>query len=460
MVEKDDSVVSSLVTKMEGLGKAEQARLLKTFLDEAGKTAAPEVRAPVITISDEQIAQLIKGGADEAKSFTKNASGAIERKYNVSPGEAKDIAERTVQSELSRKARFHEDCKVAAKVFRGIALAGSSRAKHGELQDAYDQEKEYMSATGREVRNLDVGTGSEGGYLAPELWNTMLYENLARVSLLRKFGYWFTMDNQIMRLPKLTANVTGNTVAELSAASSSQPTFAQATWNLKKLTVLTNPFSIELFEHARPELVQMLLNVATIEMNRKEDEVCFNTTDSGWSGQILGSSTNVVTMGAGKTDYSNATFDDMASLIFQLAEQYVPDEDVGGSGIVGGGEAQFWVNKKLIQSLLQIKGTTAQYIWGNVQDLELRRKLFGHPVRRVLSMPSTTAVSTKFAAFGNLSYQWVGYRPGFFIDLLKEGQINGTNLAATSSYALRINELLDIQTIDANAFSLLKTAAA
>jgi HK97 family phage major capsid protein len=455
-----DTAIDGLAKRMAGKTPEEQAKMLADFSNEHN-LAKMEERAPEIMLTDEQLTRALSS-VDDAKKVAEEAAATAVRRYKMDVSSAQGLADDTVSKEMRRKERFHADCVEAAKVFRAIARSGTGRAKPAELHDAYSYEKDYLQRTGREVRNLDVGTGSEGGFMSPEIWNTMLYENLARVSLLRKYAYWFQMESNIMRLPKITANMTANTVAELAGATGSQPTFAQATWTIKKLTALTNPFSIELFENARPELVQMLTNVATIELNRKEDEICFNTSDAAWS-DLLDSTTNRVYLGSssssGKTTSGQVTFDDMAALIFQLAEQYVPDEDVQGSGMVGGGVAQFWVNKSVIQSLLALKGTTNQYIWGNVQDLQSGRQIYGHPVRRVLSLPASATAATQFACFGNLNYRWVGYKNGFMIDLLSQGNVGAVNLNTTSSYALRINELLDVQTIDDQSFSRLSTSA-
>src|ERR1051326_4702024 len=141
-------------------------------------------------------------------------------------------------------------------------------------------------------------------------------------------------------------------------------------------------------------------------MDRKMDEISLNTTDSSWT-DLLDSTTNRYYLGgsstSGKTLDTTATFDDMAGLIFTLAEQYVPDEDVQGSRIVGGREAQFFVNKAPIQTLLKIKGTTNQYIWGDVRELQSGRKIFGHNVRRVLSLPSSATAATQFPGSGTLT---------------------------------------------------------
>lgn len=426
---------------------------------------------PIVQFSDEQLKRILDG---DKQKVIEEVTSSVEHRYGMSKSESKSRTEGAAESWRKKKANERRDYEEAAKVFRAIARSATGRARPGELQNAEEAQKEYLVKTGRseiirETRTNDmtVGTGSEGGYLSPEVWETMVYDNLARVSLARRFAYWFPMEHNIKRLPKVTANVAAATTTELAAPSAgTRPTIAQATWTLKKVGILTTPFSIELFETADPDMLKLLTYLTTIEMMRKEDEVMFNTSDSGWT-DLLDNTTNRVYLGnsstSGKTDYSLTTFDDMNNLLYKLSEQYIPDEDVQGSGIVGMGEAQFWVNQVLISTLLKLKGTTNQYIWGNVQDLQSGRKIFGKNVRRVLSLPSTTSTGTAFAAFGNLSYKWVGYRDGLLIDLLKEGTVldsggGSVSLATTSSYALRINQLMDIQTIDENAFSRLWTA--
>lgn len=460
--EKPEEALAALQQRMAGKTPAEQADMLKEFMKGQGVQEDRTPVAPAVMLSDEQVKMIFEGGAEAAKRTVEAEAQKLERKYSVPHGDAKAMAEHGVSTEMTRAARQQDDCQVIADMFRTIARVATGRATFGDLSAAYEKEREHMVRTGREVRAIDVGTGSEGGYLAPELWNTMLYENIARVNHLKKYAYWFPLENQIMRLPKITANLTGTTTNELASGTGSQPTFAQVTWNMKKLTVLTNPFSIESLEHARPELVQMLMYVSTLEMNRKMDEICFNTSDTQWT-DLLDNTTNRYYLGgsstSGKTTDATITFDDVAGAIYTLSEQYTPDEDVGGSGIVGGGVARLWVNKSVIQNLLKIKGSINNYVWGDVQAQAPGRNIWGYEVKRVLSLPSSATASTQFAVFGDLKYQWVAYRPGFIIDLLKEGTVNGVNLAQTSAYALRINQLMDVQCIDQNAFARLSTAA-
>ncbi len=377
----DATVTGAISKELEDKSPAERLTFMRSLAEQNGVTFDDKM---VVNISDEQLERYM----GDSKKAIAEVADKIERKYELNPKESRNIAEDALASEDKRRVRHYQDCVVAAKVFRAIARNSTGRALPGELPKAYEEEKEYLRSTGRETRGnaLDVGTGSEGGYLSPEIWNTMVYENIARVPLLRRKAFWFPMESNIMRLPKITANVAASTTAEAATAGNgTRPTIAQATWTLKKLTVLTTPFSIELVENARPELVTLLTKIATIELNRKEDEVLFNSSDSAWT-DLLDSSVNLYKLGnagnSGKTNMSTITFDDCANAIYTLAEQYNPDEDVQGSGIVNQGEAEFYFNQKVLTYLLALKGTTNQYIWGNVQDLQSGRKIFGKNVRR------------------------------------------------------------------------------
>ena len=61
--------------------------------------------------------------------------------------------------------------------------------------------------------------------------------------------------------------------------------------------------------------------------------------------------------------------------------------------------------------------------------------------------------------FGNLSYVWMGYRPGIRTDMLKEGIVGGVNLGTTGQYAMRWIEFVDFALVDDESLSYLKTAA-
>lgn len=455
----EDKKLQELQARMTGKEKPEQAKMLRAFMQE--QYGVQQEEQPTFILSDEQIRIIASGAADVAKDAIKDEITKTESRYGMNATQSLDVANDAVSKEIRRQANYYRDMEMAAEGFRAISRKATSSAASGEVESFRERETKYLKDTGREVRAITAGTGSAGGYMAPETWNTAVYENLQRVSFLRRFGRWMPMpegNGGIMRLPKLSSNVTAQSPAELGATTPSQVTLAQATWTLKKLAVLSNPISIELLYEATPNVVDMLVQWATIELNRKEDEVTFNTTDSQWSGSyLLGSNTNVVTLGAGKTALTDVTFDDMGALIFQLAEQYVPDADVQGSGAVTG-QAGFWMNKAVMQQLLKLKGTDNGYLWGEVSSLAANRQIYGYNAHRTISMPSTATTGQKFMAFGNLGYMWVAYRPGFFIDIMDQGIVNSTNLNENFGYSVRIGEMLDIQRIDDNALAILKTA--
>ena len=343
---------------------------------------------------------------------------------------------------------------MCSKVIRAMSHAATGKAKPGELDAAYEEEKEYLKKSGRQSRAMTIGTDTTGGYLGGELFDTMLYDNVARVSQARKYCTLIQMEKEIYRLPKLTTSFTAEQTSEAGTITASQWVQAQFTLTTKKINVLSKPFSVELLEVADPALVQTILNFATIEIAKKEDALVFSTSSPG----ILSHSTNVVTMGAGKTAITDVTFDDLADLINELDEQYLPDEDIKGSGLITG-EARFWAPRKIINVLAKSKGND-NYHWANVQELKSDKRVHGFDMKRVVSMSQAPAVSTNFMAFGNLAHMWCGVRPGYRIELQSQGTVDSVNLNETNSYALRVTEFFDNDSVDDEAFSILKTAAA
>ncbi|MDP9121661.1 MAG: phage major capsid protein, partial [Acidobacteriota bacterium] len=224
-----DVDLSALAAQMVGKSKSEQAALLRSFSKENYQTEI-EDKTPEIMLTDEQLERALSGVMSEAKKVAAEAATQVERKYDLSESESRSLAEDEVSKQMRRKQHYQQDCAVAAEVFRAMARKASNSAATGELESARDREMKYLKDTGREVRAITAGTGSAGGYMAPETWNTLVYENLQRVSMLRKYAKWMPMPENtggIMRLPKLTGNVTAASTAELAATQTSQVTLAQ-----------------------------------------------------------------------------------------------------------------------------------------------------------------------------------------------------------------------------------------
>jgi HK97 family phage major capsid protein len=291
--------------------------------------------------------------------------------------------------------------------------------------------------------------------MSPELWMTDVYEALAKTGVARRLSTLVEMERETLKLPKISTGLTAAIVGELTTATPQQGTFAQFTLTPQKLVVLTKAFSHELMVNADPAIVPLLTHLATIAFGRKEDEMMFVGSDASVTGW-LEETGQEVDMATTEDAITDVDFDDFADLENAIDEQYMPDADVENSGGIGG-EARYFFNKKVINVLSKLKGND-NYYWNDVAG-KRPNTIHGHKYHRIIDMPSAPAAETAFACFGNPKYTYFGYRPGIFVDVLKEATIDSVDMASSAGMALRLIEYVDTKLIDNNAVAVLKTGA-
>lgn len=410
-----------------------------------------------LNLTDEQLDKMLEHSVRGASDAITAISNGAQLKYGMTSGDARRIGESIVETHIHKRARQTKENELSAKVFQQMLMA--SRGLNNTLSDEYKREAEYLGRDTYATRALTLGTDSSGGYLAPELWITQVYEALAKTGLARRLCTLVEMTTETLKLPKITGGLSAAIVGELSAATPQQGTFDQFTLTPKKLVVMTKAFSHELMVNANPAIIPILTHLATIAFGRKEDEMMFVGSDASVTGW-LELTDNVTNLGgsssSGSTAITDADFDDMADMEDALDEQYMPDEDVSNSGGVAG-EARYFANKKLYNVLQKLKGND-NYYWGDVSQSRTRQ-IWGHPAHRVPDMPSAPAAGAAFAAFGNPKYTYFGYRPGIYVDLLKEATVDSVDMAASAGMALRLIEYVDTKVVDNDSVVVAKTAA-
>lgn len=408
----------------------------RTFIEKVGSASAAAAKAEIAKVAEE-----------------------TERKYNLGEGEAKEKAERAFESADQKHQNQRADWQNAAEVFRGIWLA--RQGKPDAYRAAIEKESEYFKRVyKRETRAMTLATDSTGGYLAPQLFSDMLYENIARASLIRRYATMIPMNgNEVINFPVLTGSVSAAVVAEGAAGTNSQPTFIQKQLTTKKIMTKTRPVSIEMIEKANPAIIPLLLQFAMIEIMKAEDTLVFGTTGNG----IRASATNEVTGFSAVSGYSAVDFDYLIDMESALAAQYLAGDDIQGSGIIGGAP-RYWLPHALVQQLKKKKDGMNNYL-DEAKELRNGKQVFGYEAKRVLSLPDGTslAAADKVAVFGNLAHVWCGYEPGFRVDVLDQATIddNGTPvlLGDTAQAAIRVIEFFDSVVVDNSALSQLKLVA-
>jgi HK97 family phage major capsid protein len=436
-----------------------------TVLQEfAVRRGAEDIKSKeVAAFTEEQFRAVLEkigtASATEAKAAIAAVAAETERKYNLGEGEAKNKAERAYESVEQKHMNQRADWQNAAEVFRGIWLA--RQGKPDAYRAAIEKESEYFKRVyKRETRAMTLGTDSTGGYLAPQLFSDMLYENIARASLIRKYATMIPMNgNEVINFPVLTGSVSAATVAEGAVGTNSQPTFTQKQLTTKKIMSKTRPVSIEMIEKANPAIIPLLLQFAMVEIMKAEDSLVFGTTGNG----IRASSTNEVTGFSAASGYSAVDFDYLIDMESALAAQYLAGDDIQGSGIIGGAP-RYWLPHALVQQLKKKKDGMNNYT-DEARELRNSKQVFGYEAKRVLSLPDGTSIAAadKVAVFGNLAHVWCGYEPGFRVDVLDQATIddNGTPvlLGDTAQAAIRVIEFFDSVVVDNSALSQLKLVA-
>ncbi|HYH63072.1 MAG TPA: phage major capsid protein, partial [Urbifossiella sp.] len=330
---------------------------LVTIAEEMGLKHERNADGVAVELSDAQFERLFTGFQTEAQKVVTEVAGQAERKYDLTRGDALAAAESVVGKALQKRALKRKEDEIIARRLASIVKTRAGFAKPGEYDQALDEEVRFVrDHYGVEHRAMTLGDDTTGGYLAGEVFDTRVYENLKRTSVARRFCTLMEMSGvELKRFPKLTQGLTASGKTETGAGSTSQVTLSQFTLQPKQLMVLSAPFSLALLEAADPNLIDLLTKQATIAFGRAEDAALWNgNSDVGITG-IMSTTTNNVTMGAGKTAVTDLAFEDLFDMENELDEQYTPDEETQGSGGIDG-QAFYYFNKNAYNALRKLKG--------------------------------------------------------------------------------------------------------
>ena len=287
---------AEVAKRLEGKTGPEFAAELARIATESGAKVDEPKPEPAVQLTDSQFERAFSGVLSEVKTVIEEATTKLEKKYDLTHSDAKAKANDFISEAARQRALKSEEDKIIGRRFATIIKAQLGMLRNtGDYDKAFDEEKAFLQRHyGREVADMSLGTDSTGGFLSPELWETRLYQALAKTSLARKYCTQINMGNkEIMRLPKMTGGMSAYIVSEAAAATTSQPTFSQFTLQPRKCVAYSNPVSIELLESGDPNIIDLITAEAMRAFGRKEDEAVFVGSDSVFSG-LLESSTNVV----------------------------------------------------------------------------------------------------------------------------------------------------------------------
>lgn len=204
---------------------ADREAVLAEFARSKGAVNPTKQEAAIMT--DEQFRSFLEKvgtvSADQAKAAIAAVADDARRKYNLDGEEAKEVTERSFEKLMRQHKNQREDMEMAGTVLRGIYLARVG--KPDAYQRALEAEAAYYKRRyGRELRSMTLGTDSTGGYLAPQYFSDMLYDNIARTSLVMQQATIIPMNgNEVINIPVKTSTVTGHQISEMTMPAPAPP---------------------------------------------------------------------------------------------------------------------------------------------------------------------------------------------------------------------------------------------
>mgnify|MGYP000864427771 CR=1 FL=1 len=304
------------------------------------------------------------------------------------------------------------------------------------------------------LKILNSDSDSQGGFVVPEEFSSMVDEIRLNVGLARKLARYVPMRASKKNMPILDNDVLVYWPGQGGTKTASEFTFGNVVLDaetLAGLIVLTN----ELLADSDVSMVEFIAQRFGQALAKEEDKQMLVGTGAPFIGVMTAAGTNLVQMSSGNTTFSQVTIADLNTMRAQLEETIL--------------DGAVWVMHRFVLAIVQsIKENgqsivsfcnpviTADYKGGLVSPSAM---LLGHPVYTSSQMPSTTAVATKFMIFGNFKYYYFGEREGKRVDRSDSATVAGRSLFETNCIALRIEERIAMAIGLPAAFSILRTAA-
>lgn len=333
--------------------------------------------------------------------------------------------------ELAKMSRYEKTAQFVKAVFRKDAAALAS-LKTGMLE----------------------GTDSQGGFLVPQETQAEIDRIIEDFGFIRKMARKLPMSRDVLNMPNLATAATVSVPGESTAQTDGSPVLG-STQLVAKTVVGISMLSKELLADANVDLVKSLLELFGEALAGYEDSQGLTGTGSPFTGVLGNANVHIVTMASGKDTFAEATIDDYRDLISQIKSSALP------KAVFVMHRANWALLQKQTEASQHISTFQNPIVSGGVQGgfIQPVGYLWGYPVYCNDKMPSVTAVSTKFAIFGNFDYFYFGNRMEMTMDISDSATVNTVNAFASYQQAVRVAERIALAVGVPDAFAVLKTAA-
>ena len=289
------------------------------------------------------------------------------------------------------------------------------------------------------------GTNSQGGFTVPDPLSAAVIEYLERVGLAYRVCDVVPMVADTLNEAKISSGQTVYYPGEATAITASDLVFAQVALSVVKRATLTK-VSSELVADSIVGIVDRVARRAGYQIALQNDNELINGNGSATYGGETGLNTavesaGIITQGTGNT-WAAITVGDIEDVVALL-----PDEHHEGASWICSRAFFHSVMEKLL--LAQGGSTAAEATTG------IARQVLGYPVNFSSQMPTSTAVATKSAYFGN------------FVNGVMLGDRQQIEVATSDQYAfdedvttVRVTQRIDINVHEASSGSAAKAIVA
>lgn len=348
-----------------------------------------------------EIIDNMRGILNTAEKENRDLTTEENEKYNAMEGKADSIQNRVKRIESQNKLDSSLDQAIenSAK----IILDTGEKAKYGkDYGDAFYNAMRYgTSAASADVMNaLQVGTNSEGGYIVPEEFETMLTAALQDINEIRQYANVISTGSD-RHIPVESSLGTATWTAEEAAYTESDAAFGRVTLESHKLGTIIK-VSEELLQDSFFGVDSYLATNFGKRFGLAEESAFVAGDNSGKpNGIVQGSSLGVTAAGA-----AAITSDELIDLYHSLARPYRSN-------------AVFMMNDSTAKLVRKLKDGNNQYLWQPGIQAGQPDMLLGRPVVVSTAMPAATT-GLKSMIFGDLSYYTIADRTGTVMQRLNE----------------------------------------
>jgi HK97 family phage major capsid protein len=309
--------------------------------------------------------------------------------------------------------------------------------KKGRASDSYRQAfwKAMRNKNSYDVQNaLQIGTDSEGGYLAPDEFEATLIQALEEENIFRTIAKVITTSSGDRKIPVVASKGTASWVDEEGPIPEAEDAFGQVSIGAYKLATM-----IKVSEELLNDSVFNLESYIAIEFARrigaKEEEAFFIGDGVGKPTGIF-NATGGAQLGITAASATAITIDEVMDLFYSLKSPYRKN-------------AIFTMNDATVKAIRKLKDGNGQYIWQPSITAGQPDTILNRPVKTSAYVP-TIAAAAKTIAFGDFGYYWVADRQGRSFQRLNE------LYAATGQVGFKATQRVDGKLILPEAIKVLQ----